>query len=436
MVLWGLARIAIISLFLFGAMSSSVQAQTYGIELHNNLMPASGGMAGTSLSRPQDLQSAINGNPATLRQFQGTQFSFGGGFADSNYTVTQSAPLPLLGVTPFSSASGTPAALLGNIGLTQDLDDFGLPATMGMGFISNAGAGVDFRNVPASNGTSAQYLALDIVTGVGMNLTERLAIGASATIGTSFLDGPFVDLGGMTGAYGFRGTVGANYCLDHNSSLGLYWQSKKNFTFEDAVILPGDNPVDIDFDHPSNFGFGLANNSLMCGRLLVAADVLYKMHSDADTLDAIFRDQWCFQFGSQLALNERARLRLGYGYNENPMKDAQPASIGGVTLPDGVPAVRYVQGQFAAIGQHRITLGVGIRDFKPGIDFDVFGGYGIDANDQLAATTIDITGNYWIGFGLTWRFSSVSNNCSNDNSDGIDMSSNISAPHPVQLGQQ
>ena len=46
------------------ASSPLVRAQTFGLELHNTLMPASGGMAGTSLSRPQDLQSAINANPA------------------------------------------------------------------------------------------------------------------------------------------------------------------------------------------------------------------------------------------------------------------------------------------------------------------------------------------------------------------------------------
>ena len=44
-------------------------------------MPASGGMGGTSISRPQDFLSAINGNPSTLEQFRGTQFSFGGAWA-------------------------------------------------------------------------------------------------------------------------------------------------------------------------------------------------------------------------------------------------------------------------------------------------------------------------------------------------------------------
>ncbi len=75
---WGRALLAVGCAVAVGLTASNVQAQTFAIDLHNNLMPASGGMAGASLSRPQDLQSAINGNPATLRQFQRTQFSFGG----------------------------------------------------------------------------------------------------------------------------------------------------------------------------------------------------------------------------------------------------------------------------------------------------------------------------------------------------------------------
>ena len=407
---WGRALAVLSCAFAVTLAASDAQAQTFGIELHNNLMPASGGMAGASLSRPQDLQSAINGNPATLRQFQGTQFSFGGAWADANYRVSQVDPLPLLGVTPFSATSGTPGALLGNIGLTQDMDLFGLPATMGMGLMANAGAGVDFRKVAASNGTSAQYLALDMVAAAGVDLTDRLSLGASFAIGTSFLDGPFVDLGGMTPAYGVRGSVGANYQLSPDTSLGAYWQTKKNFNFEDAVLLPGGAAMDIAFDHPMNFGVGIANSSLMEGRLLLAVDAIYKVYSQADTLDAVYKDQWAVQIGSQFAATERVRLRLGYAYNENPMKSAQPASIGGITLPNGLPAVQYVQGQFAAITQHRITTGVGVRNVLPGIDADVFAGYAFAATDQFASTTVNLSGNYWVGFGTTWRFGGRASN--------------------------
>jgi len=103
-------------------------------------------------------------------------------------------------------------------------------------------------------------------------------------------------------------------------------------------------------------------------------------------------------------MTPKARLRMGYVYAQNPMKSAQIESIGGVVLPDGVPAVRYVQAQFAAITEHRITCGIGIQNFRPGIDMDLFAGYGFDTEDQFGNTSVSLEGNYWIGFGTTWRF--------------------------------
>ncbi|MCE9555757.1 MAG: outer membrane protein transport protein, partial [Planctomycetes bacterium] len=191
--------------------ASECRAQSFGVELHNTLMPASGGMAGTSLAMPQDLQSAIYGNPATLTQYQGTQFSVGGAWVEPTYNIEQLTPLPAIGVDPFSSKSGLVGSATPNIGVTQDLSELGLPVTFGIGLFSNAGCGVDFRDVPESNGTSADYMALDIVFAAGMDLTDRLSLGAAFTLGNSYLDGPFVDLGGMTPAYGIRGTVGLNY---------------------------------------------------------------------------------------------------------------------------------------------------------------------------------------------------------------------------------
>ena len=48
------------------ATAQIAHGQAYGVELRASLMPASGGMGGTSVARPQDLQSALMNNPATL----------------------------------------------------------------------------------------------------------------------------------------------------------------------------------------------------------------------------------------------------------------------------------------------------------------------------------------------------------------------------------
>ena len=86
--------------------------QSLGVELHNTLMPASGGMGGVSIARPQDLTSAVNGNPATLTQFKGTQTLFGGAWAEPTFNMTQASNIPINSPTPliepFSGKSTAP----------------------------------------------------------------------------------------------------------------------------------------------------------------------------------------------------------------------------------------------------------------------------------------------------------------------------------------
>lgn len=401
-----LGRTSCIAICAVIALSAGVaQAQTFGVELQNNLMPASGGMAGTSISRPQDLQSAINANPATLRQYQGTQFSFGGAWADANVHFNQASPLPLVGVQPYDATSTQPGSLLGNIGVTQSLDAAGLPVTAGLALISNAGTGINFRGIPQSNGTASALAVLEMVAGVGVDLFEAFSVGATFQLGTGYLDGPFSGVGAMTTAYGARGTIGANYFVTPTTSVGLYWQSEQGFDFKNAAQLPVGPAFNVPMDLPQNIGLGLADNSLMGGKLLLAADILYKEWSQSQLFGQIYNDQWAFQFGGQYELNPRVRLRLGYAYNQNPLSGPVRTNIANVPLPDGIPAARYIQAQFAAITQNRITTGMGIRDvFLPGLDLDVFAGYAFNASDALAATTVKIHDNYWVGGGLSWRF--------------------------------
>ena len=394
----------------------AVHAQTFGVELQDNLMPASGGMAGVSISRPQDLQSAVNANPATMRQYQGTQFSFSGAWADANVHFNQAAPLPLVGVQPYNGTSTQPGALLGNIGVTQSLDAAGMPVTAGVALISNAGTGVNFRGIPQSNGTASQLAVLEMVAGLGVDLTEDLSLGATFQLGTGYLDGPFSGIGAMTTAYAARGTIGANYFLTQTTSFGLYWQSEQGFDFKNAAQLPIGPARNVPMDLPQNIGFGIADSSLMGGKLLLAADILYKEWSQSQLFGQVYNNQWVVQLGGQYELTSQIRVRLGYAWNQNPLSGPVTTNIAGISLPDGIPAARYVQAQFAAITQNRITTGLGIRDFMfPGVDLDVFLGYAFNASDRLAATTVNIHDNYWLGGGLSWRFGAGASATSSSN---------------------
>ena len=78
-----------------------------------------------------------------------------------------------------------------------------------------------------------------------------------------------------------------------------------------------------------------------------------------------------------------------------------PGSVGGVPLPGS--GVNYVQAQFAAIPQHRVTGGVGLIDLLPGLDMDIFAG-GMFRTSQTFGTTTATVQSYWVGAGLTWHF--------------------------------
>lgn len=386
-------------------------AQSFGVEVFNNLMPASGGMAGASIALPQDVQSAINGNPATLTQYRGTQFGLGGAWIEPTYNLSVAGQgLPLLGITPFTDAKSDAQGIAApNIGVTQDLSAQGLPITIGLGLIAGSGAGVDFRHIPQANGTHASLIALDIVAGAGVDLTDQLAFGASITLSNATLDGPFVGITGSSTDYALRGSVGLNYALRPDTNLGLYWRSKTGYTFENLVGFPNPLPnlpalfFDVSVDRPQVIGLGIANTSLMDGRLLLAMDAVYQQYTGAEMFGAIFNDQWALQFGTQYAVNQRVRLRLGYAWNENPMRDTLGDRIGGIVPPGGADHVQYIEALFAAIPQHRLTGGVSVRDVLPGVDLDLFAGGMFEQSQTFGVTTATVE-SYWVGTGITWRF--------------------------------
>jgi len=394
------------SLVLLLAAASAARGQSFGVELNNTLMPASGGMGGASIAMPQDLTSSINGNPASLTQFSGTQFLFGGAWAEPTFNLTQTAPLPLLGVEPFSGKQTAPGGVAGNIGVTQDLSALGLPATVGLGFVTVAAAAVDFRNIPASNGTNSALTVFELPATVGMQLSDRLSVGAGISLGIAFFDGPFVEIGGMTLDYALRGVVGVNYAVNDSTTAGFYYQTKQHFKFDNAVSfdrLPNAPTFDVRMDLPENLGFGIANNGLLDGQLLVAIDVLYKLWDQTNLFGAVYDNQWVVQVGTQYT-SGKYRLRAGYAYAQNPLSPNPGPNLGGITPPGGIPSVFYTQALLAVANPHRISAGIGMVDVLPGIDMDLMAGGMLRDHEQEGPITSTSVASYWVGFGLTWRF--------------------------------
>ena len=397
--------VAVISIATATFATRLAHAQSYGVELGNTLMPASGGMGGTSVARPQDMLSGINANPATLTQYRGTQFTIAGSFLGSTFDLEQTGAAPAIGVTPFSAKSGTPGTVVPNIGVSQELTAYGLPMTVGIALIGTAGAGTSFLNQPESNGTSSYLLMLDFAPSVAIKLTDRLSVGTTMFIGDGYLSGPFVGISTMTNAFALRAGLGASYDLTDDTTLGFYWKSPQRFKFRDEVILFNETvPRDVILGLPDEIGLGIANTSLFNGRLLLAADVLYLQWRTADLFQDIYRNQWVMQLGSQYRVSQRVRLRAGYAPAQNPIDPNSGTMVAGIPVPGGVPAVKYLQAQFGIINEHRLSLGIGINDVLPGFDFDLLAGGMFPASEQYGELTSTSLNTYWVGAGLTCRF--------------------------------
>ncbi len=402
------ASLVLLSLQLLCSWSTSVVAQSFGPDLRNTLMPASGAMGGASMARPQDVQSAVNGNPATLAQLRGTQFGFGNAWVEPTFNWDQSGgSLPNIG--DFYAKSEAQGSLIGNIAVSQDYRALGLPVTVGMGLVGTSGAGLSLRQVPESNGTSALIQVLGAHVTAGVNVTERLAVGASIGLGASVFDAPFVGIGAATTDYGLRGTVGVTYDLRPETTVGFTYFSKMHFNFDDAIrlALPDGSFStfqDVNMDMPGVIGLALADESLLGGRLLVAMDVLYFNWNNADLFAPIFDDQWALQIGTQYKLTDRLRLRLGYVLADRATQKNVAGSAGGVIPPVANEAIRYLQAQFPNVNQHRLSAGVGIRDMLPGVDLDIFAGGMPRASERYGDFTSVNLETYYIGMGITWRF--------------------------------
>jgi long-chain fatty acid transport protein len=399
------------------AQSQVARGQGYGSDTQNLLTPAAGGMAGVSLALPQDVPAAIFGNPATLTQFHGTQFTMGGAWVEGYPTIATNTLQPGgQPGAPYSVTSRTQGFAGSDIGVVQDLRPLGLPGTYGVGLAGLSGLGDEYRNLaPAGsflNTLSNEYLVLGVNMAAGFEVTDQLSVGAALTLGTGFEQLGFI--GPIAGSamvhdYALRGTFGLDYALNEWNTVGAYYQSKMAFDFSNAIrytsILPPFTTTfhDLRIDQPQTIGLGYANRSLMNGDLLVAADVYYKLWDDAALWQDVFVNQWAFAVGTQLTRG-RMKYRLGYSYNGNPIDHNVGSKLDG--LPVAQDIVQLFQAACApCVNQHRITGGIGVHGFLiPTLDLDLFAGGLFKGQDNFGAGTQASLAVYYIGLGMTWRY--------------------------------
>ncbi len=204
--------------------------QAFGVELQASTLPASGGMGGAGIARPQDLQTTLALNPATLSQFKGTHFSFSGAWVEPTINLDNNATLGPPGnqIQPFEAKSQRPGSIVGNIGITQDFTALGIPATAGLGLLTASGLGVNYNQDIASNGTAADMQVLQTTAAAGVELTDRLSVGFQGSVGAAAMDGIFAAISSSTPAYNLRAALGFTYELGRQRRSAVIGIPSKN----------------------------------------------------------------------------------------------------------------------------------------------------------------------------------------------------------------
>lgn len=399
------------------------QATTYGTDVNNTALPATGGMAGASIARTVEGAAAVFGNPANLTQYrEGTTFSFGATFLDPEIEMEHQGGV--LGATlPWSGRSNADKYLIPTIAVTQGLGGIGFEnLVLGIG-LSATGAGSDFRDVPGSLGANGEVIIFMANVGAAYKLTDNLSLGLMTTIGNGYAQ---VSLNGNSSSahnFGLRATLGATYDMGA-TSVGGYYRSPMKITYRDyiakgntsgSLAAPGADGFWSDaWQQPQEFAIGIANNSLMDGNLQINADIIHKDYSGADFYKDFFRDQTVFALGGQLTTG-KAQWRLGYSYARDPIKrNLNPGLIGiGNNFVIGSPVgpipvtgavVEYFQAtNAAAIWEHSITAGLGYQ-LLPMLRVDGHFGFAPSESGNIGPANKVEASNWQAGLGFTWAF--------------------------------
>jgi long-chain fatty acid transport protein len=383
--------------------SATTLAANYGTDLNLTMMPAAGGMGGTGIARPQDLGASVFGNPATLTQFAGTQFMFGATFYSVNVDAkNDGTPTGI----PWSGNSDAGPYLVPNVAVTQAIGD---KTVVGAGLTVISGIGSDFRGEAGSLDPLAEVLVFGANAGAAYQVNDQLSIGAMVTIGMGLGQAGLTQNTASTSNFGIRGTLGATYKAG-DTTIGAYYRSPLSIKYDNMVQYSANGFHSPTFEQPQEVGLGIANESLMGGKLLLAADVIWKGWSSAESYQDLYDDQTVFAVGAQYKTGPY-KFRAGYSHADSPIKNDVGSSVGnitsllvdGTTVPMNPVLTQYVQAtNVEVIWEDQISVGFGMRLTK-NIDFDAHAGFALNRDQNIGATQID-AGAWQAGVAFTWNF--------------------------------
>lgn len=415
-----------------------------GTDLNLSLKPIAGGMAGAAYTRPQEVSSALFGNPATLTQFKGFNFGLGAallepvvdsyqsnkGFTNHSHSLAQNYVAPDVAL----SGEVLPGFVLGagiavDSGLGADYRTHPINAGAGLGLGGNGAGGA------ATLPLLVELLSFSANLGGAYEITPDLSVGAALTVGVGFAQfgtsGTTSGLAGLSGDFGgttssvhnisLRGSVGATYRLTPGVTISASFKSPLEYNYHNvlATTVGGSQEFQsVKVEQPLEVAWGVAAD--ITPKLLLEADAVWKNWSRSSLYQDVWQDQFLALLGGQYT--EGAwQFRAGYSYATPILRDDPNGTVGGFkgvgTLPldttvpgvlDKSDVIKVVQTTLGpVIWQHTLTAGLGYA-FTPKFRLDAFAAY---AFEESASRNTLALGRYWaeasewaLGAGANFKF--------------------------------
>lgn len=413
---------------------NAAQAGPSGSELDLGLMPASGGMEGVGVVRPQDNVAMVFGNPASLVQLNGNfGATFGGSYVSPDLEASGIATIgPDFSTMP-------PGLLGGPISGQSRLGDLAMPhaafvqrmspkLVMGMGITGVSGLGSDFRRVQ-NVGLVADLKLFGAGMGFGYQATDQLAIGANFVLGIGSLQIGTIANTASVNNFGVSGSVGFTYDMGAFQIGGTY-KSEMKVKYSSIVQIDAQGTLqDFTLTQPQEFTLGIASTDAFNPDTLVEVDFRWKNYSGATGYKDFWRNQWRIAGGVSHKMTDKLTLRAGYSYSRAIAKvlNGTEGNIGSITqlffpgAPDvGLgPNVAPVFADIIQLAQASIADGHWQQGVSAGMGYQLFPNLRVDVNVQYSfdgkinlvspipgsPQNINVDGTLLsMGMGFSWNF--------------------------------
>lgn len=413
------------ALAVFAIGMGNAQAAPMGSELDLTIMPASGGMEGVGVVRPQDPVAMLFGNPATLTQLKGRNaFTLGASYIGPKLEASADGAVPAAGVTgPFKGSSSLKDLAMPH---AVAIHRFSPKFVGAFGFTGVSGLGSDFRNVAGLPPLVADLKIFGGNMSAGYQVTKNISLGGTFTVGIGSLQIGTVDNTALVNDFGIGGSVGVTYDAGP-VQFGFDYKAPLHITYESVTQIDAGGPAalsDFTLEQPQEFVIGMATTDKLFKDTVLELDFRYKDYDNAEGYQDFWKSAWRIALGGSHSMKTpfgKATLRLGYSYTSSILKDADKLGnsvgefnsieLGGGPAPIGPTFIQLFQATVAD-GHWRqgVSLGMGLElgeilgmKKDSSLRMDVHANYGFDGEVQIGPFHNDGS-IFAAGMGLTWNF--------------------------------